>query len=163
MATPRQRTMEEPPGISPAVSGLSAAPPAPSAPRRPSGPCDPATSGGMCPSGGSTIMEVRLPVFRTELKTALYAPLTSWVVFPERALRPGLSPFFASEAAISAAVRYSLLAFAAERSRGTSAVTNQTPWRLGSPHAVLAGVAALAAFAVPADLAGVDLALLAGF
>jgi hypothetical protein len=100
------------------------------------------------------IIEVRLPVFKTELKTALYAPLTSWDLSPDRALRPGFNPFFSSAAATSWSVKNSFPAFAADRSRGTSAKTNQVPCRSGSPHGVRGGVPV---FTSPVDLAAVDL------
>ena len=58
------------------VSGLSLIPgpmPNPPPPPRPPRPaaCGGATSGGIFPSGGSMIIDVRLPVFNTELNTAL--------------------------------------------------------------------------------------------
>src|SRR5580704_4527082 len=152
IGTPRQR------GDCGTVSGLSFCP-APFPKPRPRKPalasCEaPGTSGGILPSGGSVIIEVRLPVFKTELKTALYAPLTSWDLSAARALRPGFNPFFSSDAATSASVRNSLPAFAAERSRGTSANTNQVPCRSGLPHGVRGEVPV---FASPVDLAGVAL------
>src|SRR6185295_16821801 len=64
------------------------------------------------------------------------------------------TPFFASEAATSASVRNSLPAFAAERSRGTSYMTNQVPWRSGSPQGVRRDGAAF--------VAALDLELVAG-
>ena len=51
------------------LAGPRPAPPRP--PPRPPAPGAPATSGGILPSGGSMIIEVRLPVLRMELKTAL--------------------------------------------------------------------------------------------
>src|SRR5580658_5645744 len=75
IGTPRQR------GDCATVSGLSFTgpkpnpkpPPPPGPPPRPPRPsgCAPATSGGILPSGGSITIDVRLPAFRTELKTAL--------------------------------------------------------------------------------------------
>ena len=88
-------------------------------------------------------MEVRFPVFKIELKTALYAPVTS-LAPDERALRPGSKPFFASAAATSSSVRNSLPAFAADRSRGTSYITNQVPCRSGSPQGVRSEAGAFA-------------------
>src|SRR5947208_12601703 len=84
IGTPRQR------GDCAVVSGLSFCPPPPRppgmpAPARP--PRPPATNGGILPSGGSMTIEVRLPVLKTELNTALYAPDTSCAEVAERALR----------------------------------------------------------------------------
>ena len=75
MGTPRQRgdcAMDS--GLSfaaaAAASATAAATSAPATPR--SLPCcAPPTSGGIFPSGGSMTIDVRLPVLRTELKTAL--------------------------------------------------------------------------------------------
>src|SRR5689334_7121523 len=132
MGTPRQR------GDCGTVSGLSLTPgavpkgkpapaPRPAAPppgnaRLPARAAAEALAArvGIFPSGGSMIIDVRLPVFKTELNTALYAPLTSCAASVERVLRPGLTPFFSSAAATSASVRNSLPAFAADRSSGTS-------------------------------------------
>src|SRR3984885_3417260 len=148
IGTPRQR------GDCAMVSGLSFPPGAGGPPNKFAGALAPGAKGGIFPSGGSMIIEVRLPVFKTELKTALYAPLTSWDLSPDRALRPGFNPFFSSAAATSWSVKNSLPAFAAERSSGTSANTNQVPCRSGSPH----GVRGDAAFGSPVGLAPVDLA-----
>src|SRR5580658_10149848 len=76
-AVPRPSPPRPPPLPPPAAAPPAGAapppacPPARPAPPRPPWPCAPATSGGILPSGGSMIIEVRLPVFRTELKTAL--------------------------------------------------------------------------------------------
>src|SRR3984957_3067976 len=156
IGTPRQR------GDCAIVSGLSFAPCAPTPVPPPKGflgAVAPGASGGIFPSGGSMIIDVRLPVFKTELKTALYAPLTSWDLSADRALRPGFNPLFSSDAATSWSVKNSLPAFAAERSRGTSANTNHVPCRSASPHGVRGGVPA---FEAPVALAPVDLVVGAG-
>src|ERR1700735_5091242 len=75
IGTPRQR------GDCAMVSGLSLAPAPPTPvtpPNKFAGALAPGANGGIFPSGGSMIIDVRLPVFRTELKTALYATLTPW-------------------------------------------------------------------------------------
>src|SRR5580658_3937477 len=161
IGTPRQR------GDCAIVSGLSFAPAAPT-PRPPPkaflGAVAPGAKGGIFPSGGSIIIDVRLPVFKTELKTALYAPLTSWDLSAERALRPGFKPFFSSAAATSWSVKNSLAAFSAERTRGTSTNTNQVPCRSVSPHGVRGKAPAFASpvALAPVGLAAVDLVEAAG-
>ena len=82
------------------------------------------------------IIEVRLLVFNTELKTALYAPSTSRVALSDRELRPGVTANCLSRSATSASVRNALPALAADRSRGTDSITNHVPSRFGVPHAV---------------------------
>ena len=82
-------------------------------------------------------MEVRLPVFKIGIENSVIGAGDVLMRVGRARIAPRIQVSFCLfAAATSSSVRNSLLAFAAERSRGTSYITNQVPCRSGSPQAV---------------------------